>query len=88
MREPQLTERREGLSSAHVSAENGNQHSRETQEAGAEGRPPQPCRKPTFQRCPPTQAHLPSQTKAFQSAVFEQTFDQLLSNYQSMQTTG
>lgn len=51
-------------------------------------RPQQPCRKPTFQRCPPTQAHLPSQTKAFQSAVFEQTFDQLLSNYQSMQTTG
>ena len=36
MREPQLTEHREGLSSARVSAENGNQHSRETQEAGAE----------------------------------------------------
>lgn len=36
MREPQLTERREGLSSARVSAQNGNQHSRETQEAGAE----------------------------------------------------
>lgn len=55
MREAQPTERREGLSSARVSAENGNQHSGETQEAGAEDEAPRSCGEPPFPRCPPTQ---------------------------------
>lgn len=50
------------------------------QEGGAEDLSEAVLKEPTSQKCPPTQAHRPAQ---FQPVVWEQTFDQLLSNYQN-----